>query len=229
VNKWLWLNNLRDQMDYENKSDRWHFENNFCVEKCEIWLHEAINLMYSAKVLNDYNCNLSIDLFEKKNFDQKYPAFWTPRIERMLWGYSFENLFKAKIICDMKNNKGIKQVPFSDIKTHNLLQLARKAKVELSEEECFHLKILEKCAVWAGRYPIPSKEHQLPQAKKAMKSREELLERSKKQHELLIQGKIKRTTTENDILHCSVGTRELEIYQELFDRIRGLFEEGAKP
>ena len=103
-------------MDYENKSDRWHFENEFCVEKCEIWLHEAINLMYSAKVLNDYTWNLSSELFDKKNFDQKYPAFWTPRVERMLWGYSFENLFKAKIISDLKQSEDIKKVPFQILK-----------------------------------------------------------------------------------------------------------------
>jgi hypothetical protein len=168
-------------MEYENKSDRWEFENYFCVEKTEIWLHEAINLMYSAKVLNDYTWNLSSELIDKKNFDQKYPAFWTPRIERMLWGYSFENLFKAKIICDLKINKGIREVPFSEIKSHNLLLLAKKAKIALSEPECFYLKILEKCVVWAGKYPIPSKENQLPQSRKPMKTREALLERSKKQ------------------------------------------------
>jgi len=216
-------------MEYENKSDRWHFENEFCVEKSEIWLHEAINLMYSAKVLNDYTWNLSSELFDKKNFDQKYPAFWTPRVERMLWGYSFENLFKAIIISDLKQNEEITKVPFSEIKSHDLLQLAKKGTIELSEEEGFYLRILEKCAVWAGRYPIPSKKHQLPQTRKPMKTREDLLERSKKQHELLMQGKIKRTTTENDILHSGVGTFELELYQNLFDRVRGLFERATKP
>ena len=76
-------------MEYENKSDRWNFENEFCIEHSEIWFHQAINLKYSAKILNDYTWNLSTELLDKKNFDQKYPAFWTPNIKRMLWGYAF--------------------------------------------------------------------------------------------------------------------------------------------
>jgi hypothetical protein len=211
-------------MEYENKSDRWQFENEFCVEKSEIWLLEAINLKYSAQVLNDYTWNLSHELFEKKNYDQKYPAFWTPRIERMLWGYSFENLFKAKIISDLKIKEGIKKVPFSEIKSHDLILLANKAKITLSEKERFYLKILEKCAVWAGRYPIPTKESQLPKTRKPMKNKEELIERSKKQCELFLQGKIKRTITENDVLHSGLGTLELELFNNLFDRVQGSLE-----
>jgi len=76
-------------MEYENKSDRWNFENEFCVEHSEIWFRQAINLKYSAKILHDYTWNLSTELLDKKNFDQKYHAFWTPNIERMLWGYAF--------------------------------------------------------------------------------------------------------------------------------------------
>ena len=58
-------------MEYESKSDRWQFENEFCTEKHEVWIHEAVNLMYSAKVINDYSWN----------FNNKYPTFWTFRIE----------------------------------------------------------------------------------------------------------------------------------------------------
>jgi hypothetical protein len=220
----LVLGEQEAQMEYENKSDRWQFENEFCVDKSDIWLHEALNLKYSAQVLNDYTWNLSDELLNKKNYGQKYPAFWTARIERMLWGYSFENLFKAKIISDLKIDEGIRQVPFPEIKSHDLLLLANKAKIVLSEEERFYLKILGKCAVWAGRYPIPAKESQLPQTRKAMNTKEELLARSKKQHELLLKGKIKRTITENDILHSGLGTLELKLYQDLFDRVQGSLE-----
>ena len=177
-------------MEYENKSERWQFEKEFCTENDEVWFHEAINLMYSAKVLNGYSWNLSDELLTKKNFNQKYPAFWTPRIERMLWGYSFENLFKAKIIRDLKKSECIKEVPLSEIKSHDLLLLASKAKITLSDDEKFYLRILEKCAVWAGRYPIPTKESQLPQTRKPMKTREELIERSRKQTSLNVSAPV---------------------------------------
>ena len=138
----------------------------------------------------------------------------------MLWGYSFENLFKAKIICDLKNSMIIKEVPLSEIKSHNLLLLASKAKITLSDDEKFYLRILEKCAVWAGRYPIPIKESQLPQTRKPMKNREELIDRSKKQFDLLLKGKIKRVIEENDVMHSGVGTLELKLYEDLFERIK---------
>lgn len=205
---------------YENKSDRWQFENEFCTENCEVWIHEAINLMYSAKVINDYIWNLSDELLNKKNFNQKYPTFWSPRVERMLWGYAFENLFKAKIISDFKKSEIIKEVPLSEIKSHDLLLLANKAKIELSDDEKFYLRVLEKCAVWAGRYPIPIKESQLPQTRKPIKNREELFERNNELCDLLLKGKIKRTVVENDVLHSGVGTLELKLYDNLFLRIK---------
>ena len=207
-------------MEYENKSERWQFENEFCAEKHEVWLHEAINLMYSAKVINDYTWNLSDELLTKKNFNQKYPAFWTPGIESMLWGYSFENLFKAKIILDLKESNGIKEIPFPEIRRHDLLLLANKAKISLSDDEKIYLRILEKCALWAGRYPISTKESQIAQTRKSVKTKEELTERSRKQFELYLKGKIKRTIVENDVLHSGVGTIELKLYEDLFNRIK---------
>lgn len=214
-------------MEYEEKSERWAFENYICVEKPVLWINEAINLRYSAVVLNEYSWSVHRAIFDKEPPLLDLPAFWTPRIERMLWGYAFENLFKAIIILILKNQSGIKEVPFAEIKSHDLIQLAKKANIILSADEKFYLQIAQKCAVWAGRYPLPAKLHDLPQTRKAMKSREALIERSMKQHELFLQGKIKRLEAENDTLHSGVGTLEFRIYVDLFERAKGIFEQNT--
>lgn len=209
-------------MEYEDKSERWAFENYICVEKPQLWINEAINLKYSAIVLNEYmwSCH---PIFDKKKSSLDLPVFWTPRIERMLWGYAFENLFKAIIIVDLGNKAEVRKVPFAEIKSHDLLRLSEKAAITLSDNEEFYLKICQKCSVWAGRYPIPTKSHDLPKTRKAMKTREDLIERSQQQIELLMQGKIKRIVEENDVMHSSVGPLELKIYGDLFDRVQGVF------
>ncbi len=38
--------------------------------------------------------------------------------------------------------------------------------------------------------------------------------------ELLSQGKIKRTISENDVLHSGLGDIELELYNDLFLRVQ---------
>lgn len=214
-------------MEYEEKSERWAFENYICVEKPVLWINEAINLRYSAVILNEYSLSVHRAIFDKVPPLLELPVFWTPRIERMLWGYAFENLFKAIIIAMLKNHSGIKEVPFAEIKSHDLIQLAKKANVILTDDKKFYLQIAQKCAVWAGRYPLPAKLHDLPQTRNAMKSREELIERSMKQHEQYMQGKIKRLEAENDVLHSGVGTLEFRIYVGLFERAKEIFEQNT--
>lgn len=212
-------------MEYEDKSERWEFEKYICVDKPKLWVNRAVDLKYSSIVLNEFSWNRSKGVFDKKAPIPDFPAFWTPGVERMLWGYAFENLFKAIIIVNVKKETELKAVPFPEIKSHDLLQLANRANVTLSEDEKFYLNISQKCAVWAGRYPIPIKFNDLPRTRKPMETREELIERSKEQLELLMQGKIKRIETENDVLHSGVAPLELNIYKDLFDRIHGMLKE----
>lgn len=198
-------------------------QNYICVEKPELWVNEAINLKYSAIVLNEYTSSCQRNIFDKEKPSLDLPAFWTPRIERMLWGYAFENLFKAIIIVNLRKRTGIRKVPFGEIKNHDLVELAKMAAINISEDEEFYLEICRKCSEWAGRYPIPLNLHGLPQKRKAMKTREELIERSLKQGKLYLQGKIKRLVEESDVLHSGIGTIELKIYEDLFSRLKGMF------
>lgn len=61
-----------------------------------------------------------------------------------------------------------------------------------------------------------------------MKTREALIERYERQHELLMQGKIKRIEAESDVLHSGVGSLELKVYEELFERAKGVFDNKEK-
>lgn len=213
-------------MEYKDKQDSWDFENFICVDRPELWVHEANNLKNSALVLNDFTDKRLKDLFDKKSPISNLPVFWSPRVERMLWGYAFENMFKGIIIVNLKNKDKIKEVPFSEIKSHDLIQLASKANMTLSDDEKFYIGICQKCSIWAGRYPIPTKKHGLPQSRKPMNSREELLERSRKQIQLLMEGKIKRIVTESDVMHSGVGAIELEKYTKIYDKALKMFNKN---
>ena len=107
-------------MEYEDKSERWEFENYICVDKPKLWVNEAVNLKYSSIVLNEFTWNRSKELFDKKAPILDLPAFWTPGVERMLWGYAFENLFKAIIIVNVKKEIKIKAVPSVPMKMRHL-------------------------------------------------------------------------------------------------------------
>ena len=67
-------------------------------------------------------------------------------------GFALENLFKGIIIQDdpsMVTNGVISK----SLKSHNLLELAALALVDLDPIEGFFLDVGTACATWAGRYP----------------------------------------------------------------------------
>ncbi len=95
----------------------------------------------------------------------------------MLMSFSIENFLKAALIqrgesgqsgdiddrigykrifrsCVAEGKKSKKCFP-DDLKTHDLWDLAEKAKLELREGEEDLLRRLSRCAEWAGRYPSP--------------------------------------------------------------------------
>jgi len=76
----------------------------------------------------------------------------------MLSAYLLENLFKGAIIKEKKwgNEKFEKGLP-EEIKTHNLIDLARNIGVSLSDRSEDLLMRLSEYAIWAGRYPAPIK------------------------------------------------------------------------
>jgi len=144
----------------------------------------------------------------------------------MLWGYGFENILKGIIVKNIKkNDPTIVRIPIGEIKTHNLLVLFKKAQLNLIEEQEFYIKIIEKCSVWMGRYPLPVKAEQMYEQRKLMNSREELIDRSKELHDKWLNGEIPRTFCESDILHGGIGVQEYEIVKSLINETKKKFDE----
>ena len=210
-------------IEYEDKEDSFEFEKSFCFEKPEIWRIEANGLFASARVLLEFSALQDKDIFENEKILRNYFSpeiadryFWYYRIIRMLWGYGFENILKGIIIKDLnKNSLMSKEVPFDKIKTHNLLLLFKEAGFSLNNHQEFYLKIIQKCSIWMGRYPLPTSANQMYEQRKPMNSREELYERSKLMHHKLLKGEIDRIECESDVLHSAIRLKELEIVTTL--------------
>ena len=209
------------KLEYEDKQEVLNFEKVFCANFTKTWINKAWDLRNSSEVLYQVNLTQTKALFddEKKAILKDIPLSHTTNTQRMLWGYSFENLFKVLIILKLKAESNITEVPILEIKSHELGQLAKRANVTLSKDESFYLGILEKATIWAGRYPMSFTKHDIPKSRASMNSREELLERSKQQFDKLQKGKIKRVVEESDILSTGINSGEIELYKILFDKL----------
>jgi hypothetical protein len=138
----------------------------------------------------------------------------------MLWAYGFENIFKGMILAEIKrSDNSITVVPVKKIQGHSLLKLASKARLELTEKESFYLGVLEKCSVWAGRYPLPLSSNGMYESRKPMRSSEELSLRTSQRLKDYHEGKIPRVFCESDVLHSAVGGEEFDTYITLKDRL----------
>lgn len=124
------------------------------------WLRSAKCLLVSAKELEprietlwenhqahlkDKSVQLKVDYFQGPYF--------------MLVAFALENIFKSSLILEKSWQYKQKfrenhQFP-SDLKGHNLVELARKSGFEFDLEEEDLLRRLTRHAIWAGRYPVP--------------------------------------------------------------------------
>lgn len=74
----------------------------------------------------------------------------------MLLAYCFENLLKAVWAGQhFKEVSNADKLPV-ELKTHDLLMLAQRAGIQLTEKETLALRCLHQHAEWQGRYMIPS-------------------------------------------------------------------------
>jgi hypothetical protein len=210
----------------QDKSVSFGFERQFCLKNLKVWQNEARNLFYSAEVLFEFEAIKSGHIFDRdERFSSMFPndltdrGFFNHRVQRMLWAYGIENLLKLIILANYKiDNPDAMEVPFGEIKSHDLHALAQRAKVELSEPEAFYCGVLEKCSVWAGRYPLPVNEQQMYEQREPLPSREALFERSKNMYEKYLRGENPRVISESDVLHSGIGREEHDIYRSLKDR-----------
>ena len=207
----------------EDKDKTFAFEKSYCLLRPEVWLHAAYNLFYSADVLRHFEGLKHAHLFQHNaqlaglfSSDLTNRGFFNGRVQRMLWAYGFENLFKCIVVTRYRKiHPEADEVPLSEIKSHHLVRLAKNAGFPLDEPQEFYLGILEKCALWAGRYPLPVRKAHMYEQRKAMHTQEALLERSTEAIERHQRGEISRTFTESDVLHSQMGAEELQICHDL--------------
>ena len=201
---------------FEDKNSQWEFEKKFCVDKYEIWKHEAFNLKSSAEIITNVTYDELNDIVPQKYITH---GFFSSRVERMLWGFAFENLFKGKIIKELKEKEEITEVPLKKIKSHNLINLAEKAKGVLDNDEIFYLEVAQTCALWAGRYPLPIMKEHMPTSRKPLSTSKKLLKRMSKLIRKVHENKKERLIEVNDVIHTDMWGKEREIYSKLFDRV----------
>lgn len=210
--------------EYEKVRDVWEFEK-FLSSKPDVWLNEAYNLRLACKALLLYDDDVTVSIFDKKE-QPRLSAFFSARIERMLMGFALENLIKAILLQDPDKFRTVfsKEGRLSwGNGGHDLLVLLELGRVPLSPEESFFVEAWQTCAIWAGRYPIPKNEHDLPKHRKAMRSSDALTKRAiKRFQKALEEGHPMPGMELHDLLHVSVGNLEEKTFDALFARCLGM-------
>ena len=121
----------------------------------QTWLLSATRLFYGAELLWDAAKRAEQAVFRGE--PHHHAASDQHNIAFLLFGYAFENVLKGLIVHRL-NTEGktvveggkLKHVP----KQHDLVALARDAKLPLEADETDLLIRLKAYVVWAGRYPI---------------------------------------------------------------------------
>lgn len=114
-----------------------------------VWLLTAEQLLRSFQMLADQARQDVHDAF-RGDASVRFPIGSTAM---MLGGFAIENLLKA--IKVSQGSQVFDDRGFFTLKTHNVLELAVEAGVELDAAEEALLERLEQFVIWAGRYPIP--------------------------------------------------------------------------
>jgi hypothetical protein len=132
------------------------------------WMEKAVALKYSAEVLLA-RTQESGDRSWKIEFGDSLAKFGSTMKESEMLGGSYlvlagmalENLFKAILVLQNPALvNGCKACLKEEIRTHDLLRLSGKIRIDLSDAEFDARAFLEKLATyvtWEGRYPVPLK------------------------------------------------------------------------
>jgi hypothetical protein len=216
-----------NHQDYSPVREVWEFEQ-YMASKPNVWLNEAYNLRGCVQALWLYDDEVTQRIFHER-IAPRLPNFFSARVERMLMGFSLENLVKAVLLQDPEKYREVfaKEGNLTWVKDgHNLLKLFEDADVASSKLERTYLEAWQTCTLWAGRYPLPTKEIHLPRQRKPLPSREALLKRRQRMMQKAIaEGDELMGAGVNDIIHGGVGSRERDIYSEMFDRCLSLLSQ----
>ncbi len=88
----------------------------------------------------------------------------------MLYAFAIENYFKSAIVqsntWELKDNFKNNPVFPKELRSHQLVLLAQKADLDISIVEEDLLRRLTRHAIWAGRYPVPTKYKEISSAER---------------------------------------------------------------
>ena len=116
------------------------------------WFKHSRSLLAAARSTVERS-GLLIDVWEKSDLSN---------VATMLYGLALENLFKAIWVLNKfgsPHDEGwepVAEFP-KELKTHDLVQLAKIIDPNLAEENELTLSILSDAATWSGRYPCSIK------------------------------------------------------------------------
>lgn len=206
----------------------WEFESAYCSDP-KAWLHQALNLRGNLESLLLYDRQVFECIFEKKT-QPPLPSFWSAGVERMLMGFSLENLVKALILQDPSKADKVFAKEGNlhwAVASHDLPKLFAEAGQDFDDQELIFLELWTTCSTWAGRYPLPKNENEFPRQRKPAASSEELLRRRSREIEKAISSGSSLQPEQFDLLHSGVGPQEIEVYGNMFDRLRKCLEDSA--
>jgi len=206
--------------DHDAVRDVWDFEAQYCLDP-KAWEHQAWNLRLASDALLLHDEDESDRIFRQK-VQPRLPMFWSSNIERMLMGFSLENLLKALIMMVPEKSERAFSKEGNlrwSVSSHDLIKLSKEADVEVTPEEEQLLDVLTTCSTWAGRYPLPMNENELPRRRRAVPDRAMLIRRRIREAEKAMKAGRQRPVEKHDKLHTGVGGVDLELYRTFFDRL----------
>jgi len=211
---------------HKSNRDVWNIEA-FMASDQKVWLSKANDMRQSATLLFQYDAEVFIKVFKEKE-PTRLPAFWVAGPARMLMGFALENILKALLL---KNPDRLQKV-FSkdgnlswDKDGHNLIKLSSEAGISWSDTQHRYLELWQMCSTWAGRYPIPTNENQLPRQREEVPTREALEKRSSKRLEKAIDNKDPFMGAELwDQLHTGIVGDEFNAFVEMYDSCISVLE-----
>lgn len=112
------------------------------------WFKHSRSLFAAARVTVE-RAEILIDPWERSDLQN---------VAYMLYGFSLENLLKARwILKHFGRTDSTQWTPVAEfptqLKTHDLLKLARLSHPEIASEYEHELSLLSEAATWSGRYP----------------------------------------------------------------------------
>ncbi len=139
-------------------------------ETAQYWYNKSSDLRASAGVLwLSMDDKITEEDVEQLNlgkwFDMKVA---TSPVYRMLCGMSLELLYKSIVVANGEE---------PNTKSHFLFDLAKEAKVNVTNSEKGLLKILSESIIWEGRYPVPQEKQKQQMDKLETLARTHLFEK----------------------------------------------------